>query len=146
MDAKHSRLSLLADTGAILAILDKKDVWHKACAGVFLGLDSPMLTSEAVLTELFHLAARSRIQIQTAWGFIHSGALALGSILDDDLPAIHQLMTQYADRPMDFADATLVHLARRESMTTILTIDHDDFSTYRIEGKRRFRILPEKQP
>jgi predicted nucleic acid-binding protein len=43
---------------------------------------------------------------------------------------------------MDVADATLVHLARRESLSTIFTIDHDDFETYRIEGRRRFRILP----
>lgn len=53
-------------------------------------------------------------------------------------------MHQYRDRPMDFADATLVHLARRESLSTIFTIDHDDFETYRIEGRRRFRIVPER--
>jgi predicted nucleic acid-binding protein len=51
-------------------------------------------------------------------------------------------MARYHDRPMDFADATLVHLGRRESPTTIFTIDHDDFETYRIEGRRRFRIVP----
>jgi predicted nucleic acid-binding protein len=46
---------------------------------------------------------------------------------------------------MDFADDTLVHLARRESLSTILTIDHDDFETYRIAGRRPFRILPERR-
>jgi len=51
-------------------------------------------------------------------------------------------MARYRDRPMDFADATLVHLAGRESLASILTVDHDDFETYRIEGRRRFRILP----
>jgi hypothetical protein len=30
----------------------------------------------------------------------------------------------YRDRPMDFADATLVHLAERESLITVFTIDH----------------------
>jgi len=43
---------------------------------------------------------------------------------------------------MDFADATLVHIAERESFSTIFTIDHDDFETYRIGGRKRFRILP----
>ena len=56
------------------------------------------------------------------------------------------LMLRYRDRPMDFADATLVHLARRESLATIFTIDHDDFETYRIEGRRRFRIVPDRRP
>lgn len=44
------------------------------------------------------------------------------------------------DRPMDFADATLLQLAQRESLATICTIDHSDFETYRINGKRRFHI------
>jgi hypothetical protein len=45
---------------------------------------------------------------------------------------------------MDFADATLVHLARRESLSTVFTVDHGDFETYRIGGRRRFRIVPER--
>jgi len=45
---------------------------------------------------------------------------------------------------MDFADATLVHLARRESLSLVLTVDHDDFETYRIDGRKRFRITPER--
>jgi predicted nucleic acid-binding protein len=51
-------------------------------------------------------------------------------------------MVRYRDRPMDFADATLVHLADRESLTSVFTVDHDDFETYRIGARRRFRIVP----
>jgi uncharacterized protein len=47
-------------------------------------------------------------------------------------------------RPIDFAYATLVHLARRESLSTVFTVDHDDFETYRIDGRRRFRIVPDR--
>jgi predicted nucleic acid-binding protein len=43
---------------------------------------------------------------------------------------------------MDLADATLVHLARRERLTTILTVDDADFEIYRIDGRRRFRVVP----
>jgi uncharacterized protein len=55
-------------------------------------------------------------------------------------------LARHHDRPMDFADATLVHVARRESLTTIFTIDHDDFETYRIDGQKRFRIVPDRLP
>ena len=51
-------------------------------------------------------------------------------------------MVQYADRPMDLADATLVRLAEREAITTVFTVDHDDFETYRINGRSRFRFVP----
>jgi predicted nucleic acid-binding protein len=55
-------------------------------------------------------------------------------------------MSRYADRPMDFADATLVHLAAGKSIETILTVDQTDFSVYRITGKRRFRVLSSRTP
>jgi hypothetical protein len=42
-------------------------------------------------------------------------------------------------------DATLVHLAQRESLSTIFTIDHDGFETYRVDGRKRLRILPPRE-
>jgi uncharacterized protein len=135
--------SALADTGAILAFLDRDDHWHDECVEAFAQVRAPLLTSEAVLTELFYLTVNRLHEVESAWNFVRSGALTLGSITDADLPALARLMHRYHDRPMDFADATLVHLAERESLTTILTIDVSDFQTYRIDGRRRFRILPQ---
>ncbi len=43
---------------------------------------------------------------------------------------------------MDLTDAPLVHLAERESLKTVFTIDHNDFDTYRIGARGRFRIVP----
>jgi uncharacterized protein len=60
-----------------------------------------------------------------------------------DLPDLERLMLKYADRPMDFADATLVRLAEREGLATILTVDRD-FEVYRIGGRRAFRVLPKR--
>ena len=127
-------------------MLDKRDPWHRICVETFQHLRAPLLTSEAVLTELFHMVGDDRREMEGAWGFVRSGALKLAEILDSELPEIHALMSRYWDRPMDFADATLVYLAKRESLSTIFTVDHDDFQTYRIEGRRRFRVLPSERP
>jgi predicted nucleic acid-binding protein len=132
----------LIDTGAILAILQRSDRWHKPCQDAFRQLRFPFLTSEAVLTELFHLAGNSRVEMETAWNFVRSGAIVVGAIENAEIAQLRSLMLQYRDRPMDFADATLVHLANRESLSTILTVDQADFATYRLAGKRRFRVLP----
>lgn len=140
------RISALVDTGAVLAFLDKNDRWHAACVEAFARVRFPLLTSEAVLTELFHFMGGRFHLVEVAWKFVRSGALTLGTITDAELPALSQLMYQYRDRPMDFADATLVHLAGRESLTTILTVDASDFQTYRVNGRRRFRILPAPGP
>ncbi len=114
------------------------------CVEAFPSLRLPLLTSTAVLTELFHLVGDTRYETKAAWYFLRSGAVRVLAIDDGDIPAIEMLMAKYHDRPMDFADATLVHLAGRESVTTVFTIDHDDFETYRIGGRRRFRITPSR--
>lgn len=132
----------LIDTGVILAFLDRRDEWHDRCDRAIQQANLPLLTSSAVLTELFHLAQARRVELDDTWRFLRSGIIQLGSLSPGELPEIETLMLRYRDRPMDFADATLVYLARRERLTTILTTDHADFETYRIEGKRKFRILP----
>jgi len=132
----------LIDTGAILALLDRRDRWYGTCVAAFKDLRLPLLTSEAVLTELFHLVGDNPHEVDAAWRFLRSGAVLVGTIADAELPELENLMRRCSDRPMDFADATLVHLARRESMNLIMTVDHDDFDTYRIDGRRRFQIVP----
>ncbi len=132
----------LIDTGAILALLDRDDRRHGPCVEAFERLRLPLLTSEAVLTDLFHLVGDRRREVSAAWAFVRSGALTVSAITDADLPALKALMDRYRDRPMNFADATLVRLAEREGLSTIFTVDHDDFETYRIGGRGRFRIAP----
>jgi uncharacterized protein len=135
-------VEVLADTGAILALLNREDRWHEKCLEVLSELPIPLLTSEAVLTELFHITGNNPYHVDAAWKFVRSGSLILAPITHAELPSLHALMSRYADRPMDFADATLVHLAQRESLSTVFTVDHDDFETYRIDGRRRFRVIP----
>ena len=136
----------LIDTGAILAVLDKSDRWHVHCREAIRQLRYPLLTTEAALAELFHMVGDSPSRKETTWQLLRSGIIMLASIQDSELHNIHTLMSRYADRPMDFADATLVYLATRESVETIVTVDQTDFSVYRIGAKRRFRILPIDRP
>ena len=132
----------LIDTGALLALLDRDDKWHEACVVAFERARLPLATTAAVLAELFHLLGDGKREKQAAWELLRSGAVTLVGIGDADLPSLEELMIRYADRPMDFADATLVLLARKLDLTDILTVDHNDFETYRIHGKRKFRVLP----
>jgi predicted nucleic acid-binding protein len=133
--------AVLIDTGATIAIIDASASQHQDCLEALSTLRMPLLTTEAVLAELFHLIRARHLPMDRAWHFLRSGALTVSPISDSDLPEIDGLMTRYADRPMDFADATLVHLAARECLSTI-TIDHDDFETYRLPRNKKFTILP----
>jgi predicted nucleic acid-binding protein len=135
------KASVLIDTGAILALLDRDDDWHERCATTFRSLRLPLATSAAVLAELFHILEPH--EHAAAWRLLRSGAVVVLPVGDEDLADIEQLMQKYRDRPMDFADATLVRLARRERTKTVFTVD-DDFLVYRIDGRQRFLVLPER--
>jgi hypothetical protein len=134
----------LIDTGAILAYLDRDDRWHRPCVEALRSVRLPLLTTSAVLTELFHLISRDFSGVERAWGLLDSGAITLASIGDGDLAPVRTLMLRYKDRPMDFADATLVHVANREGIRVIISIDHNDFETYRLTGNRKFMVLPRR--
>ena len=134
----------LIDTGAILALVDRNDEWHESCVAAYNRSRLPLLTTQAVLTEAFHLTRGDRRQIASIWTLVRSGAIQMSPIANDELPQIQALIEDYADRPMDFADATLVHLAARESLSLILTVDRDDFETYRLPRNKRFTVLPRR--
>jgi len=55
--------------------------------------------------------------------------------------ALARIISKYADLPCDYADASLVWLGGKTLVLQIATIDQGDFSVYRVDGRRRFRIL-----
>ena len=60
----------------------------------------------------------------------------------DDMPKIRTLMKKYEDLPMDFADATLVHVAIRDRIREIFTLDRRDFGVYRLKHGQSFAVVP----
>jgi len=60
----------------------------------------------------------------------------------DDVPRIRELMRQYANRPMDLADASLIRVAEREHIRQFFTVDRKDFAVYRLHGRIKPSILP----
>ena len=139
---RNGEIALLVDTGVLLAAVSPRDKWHDRCAAFLLETDVPLMTTVAVLTELFYFVHQDPMRTNLIWRFLSGGVVELASIEARDLPEIEHLMQRYADRPMDFADATLVYVAGREGIADMLTIDHDDFETYRFGRNRRFRISP----
>jgi uncharacterized protein len=133
----------LIDTSALVALVDTTDRWHGACVEAAASVRHPFATTAAVLAEFFHFRGRPLSHLQDAWRLARSRSIKVLSIEEGDLPELQRLMLKYADMPMDFADATLVRLAEREGLTTILTVDRD-FEVYRIGGRKAFRVLPKR--
>lgn len=134
---------LLLDTGALVSLLDHRQSLHRRCGETLRAWAGPVVSSEAVLTEACHLLARTPRGRATCIDFFLRGAALLLPLSRPLLSRIHGLIEQYADLPMDFADATLVAFAEQIGTDAVMTTDRRDFEIYRIHGRRRFRILPD---
>jgi len=133
---------LLLDTGALVSLLDRSQNAHEFFAEFFREWSRPVVSTEAVLTEATHLLGGVKRGRQSCIDFFLSGGAVLVPATRASLRRCRELVDQYSDLPMDYADATLVVLAEELRTNLVLTTDRRDFAVYRIGGRRRFEVLP----
>ncbi len=134
---------LLLDTGALVSLLDRSQRDHRAYVRFFESWEGAVVTSEAVLTESTHLLGGIAGGRRACLDFFLAGAAVLVPTSPASLRRARDLVEQYASLPMDYADATLVVLAEEIGTDMVFTSDRKDFGIYRINGRRRFHIVPE---
>ena len=132
---------ILLDTGPLVALFDPRDRAHEACVRRFgaVGVGGLQATT-AVLTETFYLLAGRSGRPAPLRRLISDGDIAVRFGDDAELRRAFELVEQYADLPMDFADATIIAAAEALGTTKVFTLDRRDFTTYRIH--RGHRLLP----
>ena len=118
-------------------------VLHKVYIEAFTRLPMPFLTTWACITEAMYFAERcGGYRLQCKLGImLQNNVLQIHEIQTEDYEHLFGLMETYRDRPMDFADATLVLAAERTGERHILTID-SYFLFYRIGNGGSFEIIP----
>lgn len=123
----------IADTGLIVALLTRNDPFHRWALAAFRQ-HSPFYVCDAVLAEAGSFFPDPIALLK----LVSRGDLILDEDfrLADELPRIVELVTKYADRPMDLADACLVRMTELNARSRIWTIDREDFSTYRRHGRQ----------
>jgi uncharacterized protein len=131
---------VLLDTGVIVALLDRSERNHSACAEVVTALAAPLVTCEAVLAEACYLLRGLRGAPDAVLANVERGVFQVPFRLDATVGAIRVLMKRYASVPMDLADACLAHLADTLETSAILTLD-SDFRVYRWRRRRSFELL-----
>jgi predicted nucleic acid-binding protein len=134
---------VLVDAGPLVALIDRADPGHDACVAALKTLRDPLLTVWPAFTEAIYLLGRSWQGQKALWSRLETAALAMVPLDDSDAPRMRELMEKYRDVPMDLADAALVRVAERESLTQIFTLDRKHFSLYRPGRRRRFSIVPQ---
>lgn len=129
---------MLVDTGPCVALFDPQDAQQARCREVLREIREPLYTTVPVLTEAFHMLSPGSYGADRLRDFLVREGLSVWFMGQADLRRAFALMEQYADHPMDLADASLIVAAEVLRTRKIFTIDRHDFATYRIRRGHRY--------
>jgi predicted nucleic acid-binding protein len=132
----------LIDTGPLVALMVERDPDHQACAEMLAQLRPPLLSCWPVLTEAAWLLRRYPDGLDRLFDAVESGMVVLLDIEATALPTIAKFLRRYESIGAQLAEACLIHLAEREGIGSIFTLDRRDFSVYRLKGNRALTLLP----
>jgi uncharacterized protein len=133
---------VLVDAGPLVALIDGSDAAHQACVTYAKTLREPLATVWPAFTEAMYLLDFSLQAQQHLWALVENDALHFAHLTARDAPLVRELMTRYRDQPMDLADAALVHVAERDGLKEIFTLDRRHFGVYRLSGRRKLTLRP----
>lgn len=125
------------DAGPLVALFDQKDQHHQKALEFLENFEGEFVSTVAVITETAYLLDFSSSAQSDFIHWVAVGAIELTHLESGDLKRIAELIVQYADLPMDFADASLVAVCERLGIRQVATLD-SDFHIYRLEGKDAF--------
>ena len=132
----------LLDTGPIVARINENDPAHQEVGGALDRSPGELFSTSAVVTEAMYFAAQMRAGPASVLQFLDlTGTQIVDCCQPFELAAAVKLMEKYADTPMDFADASLVLLAEKLRLYSILTIDRRGFSIFRTLAGKRFQLV-----
>jgi uncharacterized protein len=130
------------DTGPIVAILSASDEHHEACTAELRKIKGPLLTCWPVITEAAWLLRVHPQAVRLLLSSFNGLLFELASLEEADLPGVAAILAKYGNLGIQLADASLAHLASREGIETIFTLDRRDFSVLRPARGKKFRIIP----
>ena len=123
----------LADSGALVALLDTREEYHRWAQAAFARQPEPWFTCEAVVSEAFFLLPEPHARALEK--LLRQGHLRMGLNLADELIQVLDLRAKYADVPMSLADACLVRMSETLPDPVLLTTDAD-FKIYRRHSRQ----------
>lgn len=132
---------ILVDTGPLVALFDPKDGQHQRAANTLRTLRERLCTTVPVLTEAFHMLQPESIGSDRVREFVERGGLSVWFLDRLSLTRAFELMEQYADHPMDLADASVIAAAEALQTRRVFTLDKADFVAYRIRRGHRHQAI-----
>jgi len=135
-------MTILADTNAIIALLDRSDKHHSFIVQIVE--DNQILIPATILPEVDYLVNKY-LGERVARSFLEAlidGSFQYLPVELIDIDRAIKIMARYQDIPLGLVDSSLVALAERHQINQILTLDRRHFNIVRPEGINYFELLP----
>jgi len=129
---------VIADTGALVALLDRRERFHAWAVEQTKSIRAPMIICEPVLAEVCFLLAELPAGRESIQECLDSGAWRLDFAIEPERKRVFSLMAAYADQPMSLADACLVRMSEVRPSASVFTLD----GQFRIYRKNRRQVIP----
>ena len=133
-------MKIIADTGVIVAYLDKRDEWHDWTLEQIRILPAPYSVCESVITESCFLLDHLHNGKNNVLAMLKAGFLAIDFSLSDEVETVQTLIKKYDNVPMSLADACLVRMSELIDDSVVFTLD-SDFHIYRKNGKSKISLI-----
>jgi predicted nucleic acid-binding protein len=137
-------VTVIADTGALYALVDASDAWHERVVDWWRANREPVAVPVCVLPEVCYLL-HTRISQQAEAAFVRAvakGEFIVEPLEPDDITRAAVLLGKYCDLEFGFVDATVIATAERLDSTEVLTTDRRHFSAVRPQHAGAFRLSP----
>jgi predicted nucleic acid-binding protein len=133
---------VLVDTGPIVAILSQKDQYHETCVEQLRRIRGRLLTCWPVITEAAWLLRKHPVAVERLLAAFGGQPFGLSSLNEIDLPPIAAILAKYKPLRIQLADAAILHLANRDGIDTVLSLDRRDFEVVRKANGARLKLIP----
>lgn len=133
---------IVADTGAIVALVDARDGYHRVMRELFENDPDAWVLPWAILPEVDyllsrHVGARAQRAFQND---LAAGAFAVEWGEDSDLHRAAELSARYRSLDLGLVDAAVMAVAERLRADAIATLDLRDFGPVELRGASK--LLP----
>lgn len=130
-------MKAIADTGFLVAIANRRDQYHDWAVKLLAKSQTPLLTSEAVLSETaFHLQSS-----RTALLMVESGLVRIALNPEREWTELLRLAEQFDDQRPDLADLCVIRLSEIYPIHKVLTVDGSDFRVYRRNNREPIPVV-----
>lgn len=138
-------MTLVLDTGPIVALLDATDPEHKRCVKMIERTAEDLVVPAPVLVEVDYWL--HKLYGPETWEVfvedIARGAYRLHHLDEHELTRAAQLETEYASLNLGLVDAAVVVTCERLAEEKVATLDRRDFSVVRPHHCDALTLLPD---